>query len=329
MEENQPITQGKKALPPKITKENINNKRGKHNHVFIHIKTVLCLIASALLLAISSYALIAPNKFTIGGVSGIAILVNIATGEVVKQSWILFAINLPLILLAFFYVKKRFAILTTSNIVLQTIFLTVLEQCFPHFRVEFIGAGERIFAAMAGGIGIGAAIALAFKIGGSTGGVDIIVVMIQKKFKASSIASMMFVLNCIVIGASFFVLYDKDATIAVNILPVMMSVFESYLESKTNDSITNGFQSAIEFRIITNKPDEMSHALMQELSRGVTALPATGMYTKEEKAMLLCVISRRQVTSLRRIMKQIDPDSFAVMSGVSQVLGLGFYISEF
>ncbi len=329
MEENQPAVSGKTPLPPKITKENIHHKRGRHGQFFTQLKTVLCLLASSLLLAVSSYAFIAPNKFTIGGVSGIAILVNIATNGQVPQSIVLFGINLPLILLAFFYVKRRFAILTTINIVLQTLFLTLIEQCFPNFIIAFNGAGERIFAAMAGGIGIGAAIALAFKIGGSTGGVDIIVVMIQKKFNASSIASMQFMLNCIVIGASFFVLYDAGAALAVNVLPIMMSIFESYLESKTNDSITNGFQSAIEFRIITNKPDEMSHALMKELSRGVTALPATGMYTKEEKAMLLCVVSRRQVTTLRRIMKQIDPDSFAVMSGVSQVLGLGFYTSEF
>jgi uncharacterized membrane-anchored protein YitT (DUF2179 family) len=67
---------------------------------------------------------------------------------------------------------------------------------------------------------------------------------------------------------------------------------------------------------------------MLELGRGVTSLPATGMYTKEEHAMLLCVVSKRQIMALRRIMKSIDPDSFAVMSTVSQVLGLGFYTAE-
>ena len=92
--------------------------------------------------------------------------------------------------------------------------------------------------------------------------------------------------------------------------------------------MTNGFQSAIEFRIITDKPEEMSLALMNELGRGVTSLPATGMYTGKERAMLLCVISRRQVVTLRKVMRAIDPESFAVMSGVSQVLGLGFYSSH-
>ena len=90
----------------------------------------------------------------------------------------------------------------------------------------------------------------------------------------------------------------------------------------------NGFQSACEFKIITDKPEEMAEALMHELSRGVTSIPATGMYTKVTHSMLLCVVNRRQISTLRRVMKRVDPDSFAVMSNVSQVLGLGFYSDD-
>ena len=90
----------------------------------------------------------------------------------------------------------------------------------------------------------------------------------------------------------------------------------------------NGFQSAIEFRIITDKPEEMAQALMRELHHGVTSIPATGMYTKSTHSMLLCVVNRRQVVTLKRIMKSIDPDAFAVLANVSQVLGLGFYTEE-
>jgi uncharacterized membrane-anchored protein YitT (DUF2179 family) len=92
--------------------------------------------------------------------------------------------------------------------------------------------------------------------------------------------------------------------------------------------LTNGFQSAVEFRIITDKPDEMASMLMKELSRGVTSLPAKGMYTKIEHSMLVCIVSRRQVATLKRVMHEVDPDAFVVMSNVSQVLGLGFYRSE-
>ena len=280
------------------------------------------------MISFAAHALIKPNDFTIGGATGVAILLNVLSKGKIPQSVVVFFINLPLVVLSFFFVKKKFALLSATNIGLQTLWLVLIETLFPDFKIEFGDGGEKIFAAIAAALCIGTAIALAFKIGGSTGGADIAAVMIQRKFSATSIAWVIFSINSLIIASSLFVFYDQDQTIAYNLLPIMMAAFEAYVESKTNEAITNGFQSAIEFRIITDKPDEMAQALMRELSRGVTALPATGMYTKDPKTMLVCVVSRRQVATLRRVMKAVDPDSFAVMSGVSQVLGLGFHSGE-
>ncbi len=325
MEEN--LTQGGQELPPKITKENIDPLRGsKKGVIFSWLKAVLYTALSSLLISFSAYSLITPNDFTIGGASGIAILVNAATNGKVPQWVILLSINLPLVVISYFFVKRRFAILSSLNIGLQTLWLLLLEVLFPNFLIEFDGNGEKIFAALAAGICIGAAIALALKVGGSTGGADIVAVIIQKKFAAASIAWMIFIINCCIISCSLFVF--RDSTLALTLLPIMMSAFEAYIESRTNESVSNGFQSAVEFRIITDKPEEMSLALMKELGRGVTSIPAMGMYTKQTHSMLLCVVGRRQVGILRRIMKTVDPDSFAVMSKVSQVLGLGFYSEE-
>lgn len=330
MQENQQQTElAASALPKKITKQDLyaeeSSTKGK---ILYWTKTVLFLLLSSLLISFAAHSLISPNEFTIGGASGIAILLNAASGGKIPQSIVLFGINLPLVTASFFFVKKKFALLSAANIALQTLWLVVLETLFPEFRLVFIDNGEKIFAAIAGGLCIGSAIALAFKIGGSTGGADIVAVMLQRKFNVSSFAWILFMINCVIIGSSIFVFYESEKSLAYNLLPLMMSAFESYIESKTNDSLTNGFHSAIEFRIITDKPEEMSYALMRELGRGVTAQTATGMYTKETHSMLLCVVSRRQVVSLKRIMKAVDPDSFAVMASVSQVLGLGFYRGE-
>ena len=170
-----------------------------------------------------------------------------ATAGKIQQSIVLFSINLPLVVLSFFFVKKKFALLTTANIALQTLWLVVLENAFPTLQIEFAENGEKIFAALAGGICIGTAVALAFKIGGSTGGADIVAVLIQKKISAGSIASMLFIMNCVIIGASLFVFYDSEKLLAYNLLPIMMSAFESYIESRTNESMTSGFHSAVEF----------------------------------------------------------------------------------
>ena len=326
------------SLPPKITKETLDRIEGtKKQQALRWTKSILLTILSALLVAFAAYALITPNGFTIGGIAGIAILTNIASNDKIPQSIIVLLINTPLIILSFFFVKKRFAILSTLNILLQSLFLFVIEQLFHNsIKITFPG-GEtaKIFAAIAAGLLIGLAIVCAFKAGGSSGGADILAVMIQKKISAGSIAWILFAMNCIVIGSSIFIIEPENFSkltetqkLGARLLPIALSAFESYIESKTIEAISNGFQSAIEFRIITDKQEEMATALMKELSRGVTAIPATGMYTKITHTMLLCVVSRRQVATVQRIMKSIDPDSFAVTSKVSQVLGLGFYRSE-
>lgn len=323
--ENEPEKQPS-SLPPIITKAEIEEK-SKQRIIFYYIRTALLVLFSSLLVAFASYSLIEPNRFTIGGVAGTAIIISYATNGAIRQSWLVFGINMPLIILSFFFVKRKFAVLTTSNILLQSLWLTIFENTNMPV-IQFTDTGTSIFAAIGAGVCVGTSIALALKAGGSTGGVDILAVMIQKKYSASSIAQMIFFLSAIVISASFFVFYKEEETLAINLLPIFLSLFEAYIESKTNDSITNGFQSAIEFRVITNKPDELSLALMNELSRGVTAMPAKGMYTKENRTMLVCVISRRQINAFKRIMKQIDPDAFAILANVSQVVGLGFYQSE-
>jgi len=326
-ENAQTASEPQSTLPPKITKENIDQQKGKNNTPAMqYVRAIVGTLVSSFLISIAVYALIAPNQFTVGGMAGIAILLNAGLG--IQQSLATFLLNAPLIILAFFFVKKKFAILSTANILLQSLWLILLETLFPNFKIAFEGNAERIFAAIAAALCFGTGIVLAFKVGGSTGGGDILAVLIQKKLAAGSIAWILFGINSVVIGASFFVFYDDSVSIAVNLLPIMLSIFEAYIESKTNESLTNGFQSAVEFRIITDKTEEMAAALMKELSRGVTELSAKGMYTKDHHSMLVCVVSRRQVATLKRVMREIDPDSFAVMSNVSQVLGLGFYTSE-
>ena len=297
----------------------------KREKIIEALRTAVLLLVSTALFAFAAYCLIEPNEFTIGGVAGIAIMLSHVTNGAIKQSVIVFAVNLPLVVLAFFFVKKKFAVLTCAHTALQSFWLFLLETLnAPEIVFE---DGMKIFAAVAAALCLGAALAIVFKLGGSSGGGDIIAVIIQKKFPAPSIAWMLFIVNAVIIGSSFFVFYDAQQSLALNLLPIMMSLFELYIESKTNDTITNGFQSAIEFRIITDNPEEMAEALMQELDRGATAIPAKGMYTGKEHTMVVCVIGRKQVTALRKIMRRVDPTAFAVMSSVSQVVGLGFYSS--
>ena len=328
MEENTQITTENTTLPQEIKNKNIQNESTKWTPAS-WARSLLYMTLASLLLSFAGYCLIKPNGFTIGGITGISILINVGSHDKIPQSLSSFCLNFPLLLLAFFYLKKRFAILSAINIGMQSLWLLMFEELLSDFQIAFTNSdAEKIFAAIAAGLCVGTAVVLSLKGGGSTGGIDILGIIIQRKVGANSIAWILFCFNVTVISSSLFVFYNPEQALAYNLLPIMLSAFESYIDSKTIDSLTNGFQSACEFRIITDKPEEMAQALMDELSRGVTAIPATGMYTKFTHTMILCVVSRRQVATLKRVMKRIDPDSFAVMSNVSQVLGLGFYTQE-
>ena len=124
------------SLPPKITKENINAHAGsKKQRIIQWIRAVAYTIISAFLVSISTYSLITPNNFTIGGVSGIAILLNVALKW--DLAVLVFVLNAPLIVLSFFYVKKKFAVLTTLNVLCQSLWLLLIELLFPDFKIEF------------------------------------------------------------------------------------------------------------------------------------------------------------------------------------------------
>ena len=309
-----------RTLPPKITHQKA--PLSKNEQILSYVKTALLLIFSSFAISFTAYCIIAPNNFTIGGVSGIAVILYKTLN--ISQSISVLCINIPLLVVAFFFVRRKFAILSVFNVVLQSVWIILLEK----INAPLLQFNEQIFAALAGGIGIGTGIGFAFKLGGSTGGMDIVATIVQKKFPAHSIAWMIFILNCGVIGLSFFVYRDPSMALAVQLLPIIKAVTEQYVESRVNEALTSGFQSALEFKVITDKPEELSYELISRLGRGVSANVVTGMYTHENHTMLTCVIHRRQVAAFKNILKEVDPHSFAIMATVSQVLGLGFYAAE-
>ena len=319
------------TLPRKLTKEDFDHTKRKRDKFLIWLKAILYTLISAFCIAFAADTLLGPNDFTIGGATGISVLLFKAFGF--SKAITLSCINVPLVVLSFFFVKKKFAILSALNIGAQNLFMIFFEKCIDLEIVFPGGEPSKIFAAIASGLLVGLAISLAFKVGGSTGGADILSVMIQRKIKSNSISTILFTINCVVIGSSIFVFkpegdIDEALKVGLMLMPVVLAAFEAFMEIRTYEALLNGSLSAVEFRIITDKPDEMANAIMHELSRGVTAIPATGMYTKITHTMLVCVVSKRQVTTLQRIMKTVDPDSFAITTKATQVLGLGFYRTE-
>ncbi len=269
----------------------------------------LVILLSGVLRAISVHCFIIPNNFAPGGVTGIATMLQKATGW--NSGIFMFAINLPLLVGAFFLINKRFAITTFIGILLQSGFLMLLEYWkMPQY------ADSVILAAIAGGVVGGAGIGLMLKIGGSSGGTDVIATFIYKHFSFTNVSWFIFILDSVVVFVSFFV-YNNALT------PVLLALVEMFCSAKANETILYGFKTALKFEIITSSPEELSKELMQKLHRGVTAIKAKGMYTGSDKTMLVCIVRRRQVSAFQKILAKY-PDTFGYISTTNEVMGRGF-----
>ncbi|MDE7394547.1 MAG: YitT family protein [Clostridiales bacterium] len=285
-----------------------SNGKQTAKSVLIAILGVLC---AGVIRAISVYSFVVPNNFAPGGVTGLASILEYKTH--INAGYFLAIFNVPLMIVAFIFINKRFVFISTSFVIFSSALMVLFEKInFPVFDAT-AKATDQVLPALAGGILGGTGIAIMLKIGGSCGGTDIIATIIQRKQSAANVPTFIFMMDSTVVIASAFI-YPNS------IVPVLVSFVEMFASSRTAETILQGFKSAIKFEVITDKPEELAKAIFDKLRRGVTMLEAKGMYTGEKRALLVCIISKRQMSKFREVLKQF-PDSFAYVGSTSEVVG--------
>ena len=151
------------------------------------------------------------------------------------------------------------------------------------------------------------------KASSNSGGTDFSAALIHKKRPDLNFFYILFALNCVVAVISYFVYEYK-------IEPVLMCIMYAFTSSTVTDKLTKSGRSAIRFEIITDHPEEISHAIIHQLHHSATLVPAKGMYLGKEKSILICVVNKSQIAALSRIVRSF-PHTFAVMSQVGEVMG--------
>ena len=283
----------------------------------------LAIIVSGILRAMCVLVFILPHNFAPGGATGLGTMIEYASTEwahnTFSSGYVMLIVNAPLLVFAFFKIDKGFAIKTGSCIVIYSLLIALLQNLgldeklnsvLHHFEIP------SVLAACASGVLGGVGLSIMLKIGGSTGGTDIIATFIQKKFSATHVSWFIYGLDAVVVFASAFVYQD-------GLTPILLSLVEMFCLSMMSDTISSGFKSAIKFEIITHDPEKLSTELITKLRRGVTCVPAKGMYSGKEQSLLICVIRKRQLSDFYDILKNF-PDTFAYVSSTSEVMGLGF-----
>lgn len=278
---------------------------------------VLPIIISGFLNTIAIYMFVQPNNFAPGGTNGIAVLLEYGTG--LNSGIYLLILNIPLFFLAFFLLGKRGAIMSTLSMAFSS-GLLILFDYIPGIEAIRYEPQFGLLAAIASGILLGAGLAMMFRCCGTSGGTSVIASIVNKRYRNLSVGALTAAFDACVVVASFFVYYEQGGNFTERLDPVLLALVSLYVDSKVCDIIMQGFKSAYKFEIITTHPDEIAQEIMTKLRHGVTRLSGEGMYSHEGKSVLICIIRKRQVALLQKIIRPY-PDTFAYFSPVSEVYG--------
>ncbi|MCI8887762.1 MAG: YitT family protein [Hungatella sp.] len=266
----------------------------------------LMIIVGASIMGFAIKNLYDPINLVTGGVSGIAIIMKSVAGI---PLWITNTVcNIPLFLAAWkmkgwTFIKRTF----TATAALSLSLYVIPEMPFL--------MDDLFLTSLFGGIVSGLGVGLVFLFQATTGGTDMLAALLQKLFRHYSIAHIMQVLDAMVVllGAAVFgIRYALYALIAI------------YTVSKVSDGFLEGLHFSKQAYVISDRYEEIAQAVMNKMERGVTAVDAVGMYSGENKKMLFCVVSKKEIVTLREIVKGIDRKAFLIVSDVREVFGEGF-----
>ena len=269
-------------------------------------KAFLAVTAGVTIQAMAVVLFVLPNRFPDLGVSGIAVLSNYVFG--ISPAWVILISNALLMAWAWKELSPRFVLWTAWAVVL----FSLLLKAFEFVPVPLIG--DKFMAAMVSGVIRGLGAGIVFRVGGSTGGLDIPGMALRKRY-GIEMGQFSIYINLGILVLSFFVIGLEAAIYGA----VGLYVFGIVL-----DNTTRAFDRRKQALIITNIPDEVSAYINLTLRRGVTRLDGIGGYSKQPRPVLITLLEPRQAISLKKFLAENDPNAFMSMTDAAEVLGKGF-----
>ena len=281
---------------------------GKQKSFVNELKAYVVITLGLFVMALGWTGFLIPNEILGGGVSGIATLIFWSTGLPVGVS--VLAINAVLIIFAFRLLGGGFGVKTIYSIGMLSLFFAVLQY---YIREPFVT--DKFMASVVGAVMAGSSMGLIFTQGGSTGGTDIIA-MIVNKYRNISPGKIILFLDVFIISSSFFIFRTID-TLVYGF--VVMSVVSYVI-----DLIITGNKQSVQMFIFSKKANSIADRIGNETGRGVTFIKGVGWYTKSENDILMIIVKRMEYQMVFRIVKEEDPEAFVSISTVMWVYGQGF-----
>lgn len=272
-----------------------------HRHVFY-----LCIITLASLVISFGYlTFVQANNFLPSGIWGLAAIVRSLFLPGVSMGVFIFVLNVPILIWGWKRLDIRFALYTLYGMVLQSVLLIVLEPYAPSYTNNILLAC--IFGGVLGGVGSG----LIIRYHGSSGGTEVVGIILKEKYDIS-VGSVILAINAVIVLIAAFMHGFEIAMYTMVYMTISSMVFGKVLD---------GLNSKRNVTVITTHGQEMATALVHQLGRGVTIMSGVGAWSHAHKDVLLCVVSRFQVAAIKEVIRAVDAESFVMIQDVHDVMG--------
>lgn len=258
------------------------------------------------------------NNFIFGGVSGIGVILKNLLGEKVPSSLIILVVNLILLIIGWITLGKGFFLKTILGTILFPVYSFLLELVIPEAWYPIVNTDIFIIvigASLIMGVGLG----LSMRYDASTGGIDIIQMIMLKYFKIPLSVSLVIIDGTIIIAGAITGFSSLEP-----IFLILYGIAYTVISGTVMDNIVFGGFNVRAAYVVTSKPEEIKKEIYDKLNRGVTEIYARGGYTLEDKKILLCVLTTREYYFLRSMALEIDPSAFVFVEKASEVHGEGF-----
>ena len=286
--------------------------------VFSVLRDFVVLTAACFIFAFAWEAFMIPNGMSAGGMMGLCTVVQYATAGLIPAQYSYFAVNALLIIVAVIVMGIGFGFKTIYCIVMSSLAMSVIDSC-PVLHCmpgEFFYVNETLLIPIIAGLLEALGLGTVLRFGGSTGGTDIIALMVHKYWPVS--LSKVFLFSDLAIVTLLLFLPDKSFG------DMVYGIVEIVSFSLVIDFVVGGNKSSYQLLVFSNKHEDIADHIIKNMDRGVTLLKAQGWYTKKDRDVLLIVINKKQLPSLTSVIKEIDPRAFISVSSASNVYGEGF-----
>ncbi len=284
-----------------------------------NIKEYLLLVIGNFIFALGAVMLVEPYGFAPGGTYGLGIVFHHLWG--VETEFAALCMDVPLLIIGFFILGNRFGIKTIVSTILLPLFMQLLHRVYGYASliepdiVEMAGYQHQIIASIFGGVVYGFGLGLVYRSHATTGGSDIIA-MILRKYTHLSMGTSTIIVDGLITLSSVVAFGDWK-------LP-MYSWIIIFVESRMIDFILEGPKRAKTLMIITSKSEEIRNFIINDMERGATLIPGKGLYSGEGRDIIYVVLGRREMIRLREIIAKTDPYAFINVIDSAEILGEGF-----